>query len=577
MVQPIDIPDPPHLHVRVIPGGLFHLRLMGPLPFDPYRTKLSSQPMLGLVWQHRPTYALLDVSQLTTLAPPFVEFATGWWAQQILSGGCARLALVAPPAMVAQFGEQARAMARQGSPGTLFGLFDQADAAARWLFTPAPAAGAAPPSSAQPVGGAGWGPPAGGQPAAPPAGWGAAPAGPPPAPAPGAVPVPINVSRPGGLPPLLPFLRPASWGGADVAIGRPLQEQKAADVPFVSLVMEMGTDWRFTALSESYTAPGDTDRLMKEAVDNLERLPLHFEPRLNQGSEAPKMFRCLADFAAEAILSPRFMIDLQKKLSAPALAVAIPARGTLVATSAAPDNGAVLIGVDGMAKQLFADGGPKALTPHLWLVQEGKVLGRISLQTDEKKAPAAASAAGPASAAPGKPREIQALPARSVSEAHLFMDMRGVSRKRDRKLVPAGNDLLTIYTAAVEGESEPGIFAFLIEDPGGQLGAGGMPAPSKIIGPDQFITWADILSKKAPGSPAGLSPDQRAGAKSILVEAAQCLEEIIKFIPPNASSVPEAAFKSEAAKRKFAQEPGRFQQMRLQVVAQTYRKIAEGM
>ena len=41
--------------------------------------------------------------------------------------------------------------------------------------------------------------------------------------------------------------------------------------------MEMGTDWRFTALAESYTAPGDTDRLMKEAIENLDKLPLHFE------------------------------------------------------------------------------------------------------------------------------------------------------------------------------------------------------------------------------------------------------------------------------------------------------------
>lgn len=179
--------------------------------------------------------------------------------------------------------------------------------------------------------------------------------------------------------------------------------------------------------------------------------------------------------------------------------------------------------------------------------------------------------------APKEPekRSVDLTVARCEAESALYMDLRGATVPRKPQLAKMGDKSVNIFDVQVDGQST--LFAFEHLQPGGKLGAGGVAGPSKIIGPHQFLAWADVLGKQVPGSPEGLRADQRQVARAALVTAAECLEEIVKFIPAGGAEVPEAAFTTDAAKRRRAADRDRFARARLEAAARAYRGIAERM
>jgi hypothetical protein len=164
------------------------------------------------------------------------------------------------------------------------------------------------------------------------------------------------------------------------------------------------------------------------------------------------------------------------------------------------------------------------------------------------------------------------LTARSVEEAHLYMDLRGAEPgMRGHRLVARGADLIAVYTAACHGEMRT--FEFDVPKPVAARGLFGDEAPSTIIGPGEFLSVADRMSKSVPAVAEGLAPAQIEEARRRLRVAAACLDEIVKFVPAGHDRVPPSAFTSETDQEVYEREPGRFSKARLEAVAAAYRQM----
>jgi hypothetical protein len=164
------------------------------------------------------------------------------------------------------------------------------------------------------------------------------------------------------------------------------------------------------------------------------------------------------------------------------------------------------------------------------------------------------------------------LTARSVEEAHLYMDLRGAEPgTRGHALVARGDELVSTYRCACHGEIRS--FEFLVPKPFAQKGLYGDEAPSSIVGPGEFLAWADRMSKSVPANAGNLDKPRVEEARRRLRVAAECMEEVAKFVPPGHDRVPESSFQSETDQEMLATEPGRFQKDRLLAVAAAYRQL----
>ena len=166
--------------------------------------------------------------------------------------------------------------------------------------------------------------------------------------------------------------------------------------------------------------------------------------------------------------------------------------------------------------------------------------------------------------------------ARSVEEAHLYMDLRGVARQgREHRLVEVSGELIALYSGV--REKERWNFAFDIPEPFGTAGRFGGAAPSEIITPAQFLRQADALTQRIPASAEGLSEADRQAAAGDLDFAADCIDEVIKFIPSDRDDVPLNRFLTADDIQFFYIEPGRFIRLRLDAVRRTYRSRAAAL
>lgn len=348
---------------------------------------------------------------------------------------------------------------------------------------------------------------------------------------------------------MFPRLRPATWPAADIAHGRRLSANQPtlANNPFVSVTLDIGGT-RTTALRET----NDTQDLLARALPALETFTPKVELRPLE-RESTTYAHVSGELAGELILSPKHMRAIQAQLGAQALAVAVPVVGLLFAIATSRGGGGEALRVfASYVNRYFALG--DGISPLLFLVVDGDMVGALE-------------------ALPALPKAL--LYARCEEEAQLYMDLRGMEPDRPRAVVPMGDQYATVFTVRPEGETETERIAFIIGEPNGVLGAGGVKGTSAIMAPSEFLTWADILAKRGPASPDGLAPAVRAQHKREITIAAKCVEEVLKFIPPGASAVPESAFVTDAAKRMYAKEPGRFSGARLEAVAGVYRKISE--
>jgi hypothetical protein len=131
-------------------------------------------------------------------------------------------------------------------------------------------------------------------------------------------------------------------------------------------------------------------------------------------------------------------------------------------------------------------------------------------------------------------------------------------------------------TSSYEGEC-PGCrtarrFEFIVLNPDLAPPALGGVEPSQIIDPGEFLAAGDLAARFVTVR-AGATPDEVAEAYDAAVDAVAAVEEVLKFIPAGATTVPEAAFTTPAGRAVRAADPGRFDRDRLEPVLAERRRV----
>lgn len=163
-------------------------------------------------------------------------------------------------------------------------------------------------------------------------------------------------------------------------------------------------------------------------------------------------------------------------------------------------------------------------------------------------------------------------PIRSALEAQLYLDMLGVPREdRSHRLDVVGDDFVSLYEVSFEGARRT--FAFLEPDDPFVQGIGG-PEPSRLIGPGQFLAHGEKLAASVPSDPALVDAKLHAAVAARLTLAAECVEEVLKFIPFGEDQVPMRAFKTVTGLRRYKETPGQFHRDRLEAIAGAYHAAA---
>jgi len=166
--------------------------------------------------------------------------------------------------------------------------------------------------------------------------------------------------------------------------------------------------------------------------------------------------------------------------------------------------------------------------------------------------------------------------ARTVAEAHLFMDICGAaSGPRGHQLRADGDTLVSVYHC----QTDRGIraFEFVVERAEVEGGGFGGPEPSKLLGPAQFLLESDRLAGASPGSPEGLSDIQRRTAATQLERAARCIDEVLKFFADDQERLGLSEMRTVTGGHLVRREPGRFDRTRLCALRTTYRRLAAAM
>lgn len=411
MTIPLDVSDPPHLWLRLMPEGPLYLALAGVLPQSELAERLQRPAVAQLLQVGHVTVAMFDLMQFQALEPGHIAHLESL-AHRLIKAGCTRLAMATTPGQTDLLERLARSLDRQ-SKALRAACFDQLQSAGQWLFSeqPSPASPASLPAASlamesmasvvtmDPIGpvpttelasaplGSMLGPtvrPAQGEPttmaSAPPS---LGPViSPMVRPSPRIAPlVPAATTRPSAQPlettapraaPLFPSLVVASPTANQLLLGRPLLPGHVLDPDLLVTVTIGDAPRRFALLRD----PGATDALleevMAEATVNLDRRELPLEERSLAGQH---YVRSVGPLASEGLMSPRQIERLQDALGGRTLAVAIPTRGLLLAARVSPDNRVMLRGLRDLAHEAFAEGKMLALTPQLMLVEGGRVTG----------------------------------------------------------------------------------------------------------------------------------------------------------------------------------------------------------
>lgn len=189
-------------------------------------------------------------------------------------------------------------------------------------------------------------------------------------------------------------LKPADFP-RDHGVCRPLLEAKgpgAARIPLVCVGRDQPNSFAYLPAGTP-----DAERHFDEARANLAKLDLPAVPHEIGGV---KVHVVSGDFyASEKILDRGFLQDLQRNLGAELLAAAIPHKGLLLVTDrVVPPE---IAGFAALAAALHREtGGAPPLSPVVFLVRDGEVVGH--LETESKPAPAK-PAAPPPLGAPRRP------------------------------------------------------------------------------------------------------------------------------------------------------------------------------
>jgi hypothetical protein len=193
--------------------------------------------------------------------------------------------------------------------------------------------------------------------------------------------------------PLMVNLKPGDFP-RDHGVFRELLENGGKADPRMPLVF-VGRD---QPNSFAYLPAGsaDVERSFEEALANLARLELEAVPHEIAGLTLQVVSGSF--YASEKILDAAFMLRLQRRLGAEMLAAAVPHKGLLLVTEHVVPPG--VAGFVAAAVALHGNsGGAPPLSPVVFLVKDGKVVGHIETEPRRDAAPA------------GRPRPARPRPA----------------------------------------------------------------------------------------------------------------------------------------------------------------------
>ena len=165
---------------------------------------------------------------------------------------------------------------------------------------------------------------------------------------------------------------------------------------------------------------------------------------------------------------------------------------------------------------------------------------------------------------------------RSSPECHLYIELHPCSCGERRletkhKLVSREDGLVAAYEGTCPGCATLRTFDFVLDPeipPGDKFGGS---RPSQLIDAGQYLAVADDAARRVPGNAAKLDDAKRGEARWWMNRAVNALEEVLKFIPPDADAVPASALFTAPGKETYLAEPGRFRMSRLEAVLGAYR------
>jgi hypothetical protein len=172
------------------------------------------------------------------------------------------------------------------------------------------------------------------------------------------------------------------------------------------------------------------------------------------------------------------------------------------------------------------------------------------------------------------PGASSALPARTRDEAQLYMDLHpcevcgSVNVPWKSGTVFVDGIVARAYVGTCAGCGQERRFVFESPDPAsappltGLVTFGGRQ-PSRVVDAGEWLWVADLTASRVPTN----NPARARYALSVAVAA---MEEILKFLPPDAERVPAEAFWSERGRQVWTAEPGRFEAERLVIVRDVY-------
>ncbi|MFC4584706.1 hypothetical protein [Sphaerisporangium corydalis] len=167
--------------------------------------------------------------------------------------------------------------------------------------------------------------------------------------------------------------------------------------------------------------------------------------------------------------------------------------------------------------------------------------------------------------------------ARTRDEAHLYLDLHpceecgSVDTTWENGLVDAEGALAARYSGTCAGCGTRRVHLFGLperEVVSARFPTFGGPEPSQLLDAGEWLWVADLTAGNVPAG----DPD---AARQALAIAVAAVEEVVKFIPPGADTVPGTAFWTDRGRLTRDTEPGRFQVERLLIVRDTYLRLAE--
>jgi hypothetical protein len=170
------------------------------------------------------------------------------------------------------------------------------------------------------------------------------------------------------------------------------------------------------------------------------------------------------------------------------------------------------------------------------------------------------------------------LVARAMAECHLYMDLHPCERCGEpdfpwsvHEAAERDGQRISSYEGDCPACGTQRRFEFVVLDPNMPPPGLGGPEPSTIIDPGEFSDVGEVTSEMV-GLPASPSAEQVYDAYDAAGDAVAATEEILKFIPVDANSVPEEAFTSKRGQALFAADPSRFERARVQEILSERRR-----